>query len=331
VTRCDGSNGRINGAFAASEGASCLVTTVTQESGIPVTHYLQVDFAGFLELVDAVGGVPVFLEQPMVDAAAGVNLPQGCNLLDGRQALGFVRARQVDSDLGRVARQQRFVAALADQVASPATLLNPVRLFQVTTAAAGALTADTGLGVVDLLRLARAARGLAAGGLATYTVPTTGDTIDGASVQVPTDEAEDLYASFRDGSVLDVPAGDVEPSDVTVDVLNGAGIEGLAARGRDALTERGFRVGEVGNAETQVERTVVRHAPGFEAAAQLVAAQFPGTPVEPGGAGATGVALVVGPDAPDLFQASPAPAAPTEPGPPTPGAVGAGPAPADCG
>ncbi len=336
VTRCDGSNGRINGAFANSDGASCLVDTVTQETGIGVTHYLQVDFAGFVDLVDAVGGISVFLEQPMVDESAGVNLPQGCNLLDGRQALGFVRARKVDSDLGRIARQQRFIAQLAGEIAEPATVVNPLRLFQITSAASNALTADQGLGVFDLIRLARAGRGLAAGGLATYTVPTTADRIDDADVLVPTDEADALYASFRDGSVLDVPAGDVAPSDFTVDVLNGAGIEGLAARGRDELTERGFQVGQVGNADP-VAGTVVRHRPGFEAAAQLVAQQFPGIPVEPVAEGDADVALVVGPDGPTLFDAPTAPPPapgpePTEPapGPATPGAIGAGPVPETC-
>lgn len=340
VTRCNGSNGRINGAFANSDGASCLAATITQTSGIPVTHYMQVNFAGFVDLVDGVGGIPVYLEQPMVDLFAGVDLPQGCNVLDGRQALGFVRARTIDSDLGRIARQQRFIAELAGQVAAPATLLNPLRLFEVTSAGAGALTADSGMGVVDLARLARAGRGLAGGGLASYTVPTTAQRIDGADVLIATDEAEALFASFRDGSVLDVPAGDVSLEDFTVDVLNGAQIEGLAARGAEELTARGFRVGEIGNAQQMVDRTVVRHGPGFEAAAQLVADQFPGVPIEPGPAGTAGVQLVAGADAPALLDAQtppvqPAPtpatgAATPSPAPATPGAIGAGPVPETC-
>lgn len=335
VTRCDGSNGRINGAFGHSDGPSCLAATITETSGIPVTHYLQVNFAGFVELVDAVGGVPVFLEQPMVDRFAGVNLPQGCNVLVGRQALGFVRARTIDSDLGRIARQQRFVAELAGEVIAPSTLLNPLRLFESTGAAARSLTADRGLGAFDLFRLARAGRGLAAGGLATYTIPTEPQRIDGADVLIASDEADALFASFRDGSVLDVPAGEVSPEDFAVDVFNGAGLEGLAARGGEELTERGFRVGEIGNADALVGQTVVRHGPGFDVAAQLVASTFGGLPVEPG---TSGVQLVVGPDALALFDAQPAPApAPSAPapqtpapGPATPGAIGAGPVPETC-
>lgn len=338
VQRCDGSNGRINGAFSDSNGPSCLVETVSRASGIPVTHYLEVNFAGFVQLVDAVGGVDVFLEQPMADAAAGVDLPQGCNTLDGRTGLGFVRARTIDSDLGRIARQQRFVAQLAKAIVKPATLLNPLRLVRATSAGAGALTADSGLGVIDLLRLVRAGRGLAAGGLATYTVPATPDVIAGANVLVPGDDADDLYGRFRDGSVLDVPAGAVTPAEFTVDVFNGAGVQGVASRGRDLLTARGFRVGLVDNAEA-VEETLVRHAPGFEGAAGLVAQQLPGVTVEATAQGTSDVALVLGPDAPGLLDAAtaapqPAPApAPGAPAPaPAPPAMplGSGPVPAEC-
>lgn len=209
VTQCDGQRGRLNGAYAAG-GPSCLVQTVTDVSDIPVTHYVEVNFLGFMNLVDALGGVQVRLDEPMADRAAGIDLPAGCVQLDGRQAIGFVRARQGSSDLERVARQQRFLGEVADELTAPSTLLNPVRLFQVAGAAGQAVTADEGLGTVDLLRIARAARGFAGGGMATHTVPSTSSRVGGASVLVPQDEeAEALYARFRDGSVL---AGEPEPA-----------------------------------------------------------------------------------------------------------------------
>ncbi len=346
VSRCDGSNGRINGAYSTG-GATCLTQTVTQVSGIPVNHYMEVDFAGFVDLVDATGGVKLFLDQPMVDTSAGVNLPQGCNLLDGRSSLGFVRARYVDSDLGRIARQQRFLSELADAVVQPSTLLNPLRLFRVTGAGARALTADQGLGLLDLARLARAGRGLAAGGLATYTVPTTGDTIGGAAVQVPTDEAEAVFARFASGAVLQVPAGGaggaLQPADIVVDVLNGAGVSGLAARGAEVLSSRGFTVGEIGNAD-EVPRTVVRYGPGNEQAAQTVASQLPGVLTEAAAGGDSDLALVLGSDAENLFNApapppvtaapapapEPAPGQASEPGASVVDAIGAGEVPETC-
>lgn len=329
VERCDGTEGRINAAYAQG-GASCLVQTVAATSGVPVSHYVEVDFVGFMQIVDAVGGVQVRLDEPMVDAAAGVDLPAGCPVLTGAQALGFARARQVGGgDLGRVARQQRFLSELAGTLAAPSTLVNPARLVRVTGTAASAVTADEGTGLWDLLRLARAARGLAGGGLATYTVPTTPQTIGGAAVQVPTTGTDAVYSRFADGSILEVPppapdAAAPQPGDVTVDVLNGAGVEGLASQARDVLAGRGFVVGAVGNADL-TDRTVVLHAPGREAQALLVASQFPGVPTALSPAGGPDLALVLGADA----GLSAPPPAPAEAPPPAADTVGTG-APVEC-
>jgi LCP family protein required for cell wall assembly len=342
VRRCDGSEGRINGAFSTG-GPDCLVETVSRISRIPITHYMDVNFLGFIQLVDAAGGVSIFLEEPMVDVFAGVNLPAGCQRLDGRQAIGFVRARKVDDDLGRIARQQRFVKELANEVTAPTTLLNIPRMFNIAGSGARAITADTGLGMFDMLRLARAGRGLAGGGLATYTVPAVPQPIGGADVLVPTEDAEAVYSRFRDGSILDVPAAQeigLQPQEVTVDVLNGAGVEGLAARGGEYLSQRGFQVGQIGNADPR-PTTMVQHAPGFEEAARLVASQLPGevqTELSP--AGGPELALILGSDAdlsaPPPTEPAPAPGAAGEPpsdleaaAPPS-DAIGAGNVPDDC-
>lgn len=277
VTHCDGAQGRINAAYARG-GPSCLVRTVTGASGIGIDHYVEVNLFGFTRIVDAVGGVPIFLDEPLLDPAAGVNLPAGCHRLNGRQAVGFVRARSVDSDLGRIARQQRFIKSLAGEVISPSTLVNVPRLFRVAGSAGRTLTADSGLGVVELLQIARAARGLAGAGLATYTVPANAANIGGAAVLVPDSSADPLFARFIDGSVLDTPAEAevraLQPGDVPVEVLNGAGVAGLAARVQDYLAARGFVVTGVGNAPP-TDTTTVRHPPGQQAAARLVADQIP--------------------------------------------------------
>ena len=330
VTRCDGTQGRINGAYA-SGGPSCLVQTVSTLSGIEIDHYVEVNLLGFTRIVDAVGGVPIFLDEPLVDRFAGVDLAAGCQVLDGRTALGFVRARHVDNDLGRIARQQRFLKELAGEVISAHTLVNVPRLFRVAGAAGASVTADRTLGIVDLLRLARAARGLAGAGLATYTVPANGASIGGAAVLVPDlAQAETIFGQFRDGSILRVPTAEevaaLQPGDVPVAVRNGAGVEGLAAEAQAFLSARGFRVTDIGDAEG-VERTVVRHAPGQEAAARLLVDALPGAAAEAVD-GLDGVVLVLGPDA---RLAGPPPAPPTpqpEPGAEAP--VGSAPVPAEC-
>ena len=331
VTACDGQEGRINAAYARL-GPSCLVQTVSAFTGIAIDHYVEVNLFGFVQIVDAVGGVPIYLEAPLVDAFANLDLSAGCHVLDGTEAIGFVRSRMVDSDLGRIARQQRFLRELAEEVVSPSTVVNVPRLFRVAGSAGRSLVADEGLGLIDLARLARAARGLAGSGLATYTVPANAANIGGAAVLVPDPaQAEPLLAAFRDGSILDIPPAPdvsaVQPGDVPVQVLNGAGLEGLAAQARSYLEARGFSVTGTGNAEP-TPTTVVRHAPGLEAAAQLVADQVPGASIAEDPQ-ADGVVLVLGPDA-DFSQPAPPPmtddpaAAPEVP-------LGAAPVPEDCG
>lgn len=216
VTRCDGSQGRVNVAYALG-GPTCMAETINQVSGIPVTHYVEVNFLGFIRIVDAVGGVTVYFEEPFADLPAGIDVPAGCQRLDGRRAIGYVRARTDGGDLGRIARQQRFIGELAQEVTSPETLLNPVRLFAVGGAAGRSVTASQNLGTFGLLRLARAGRGFAGAGLATYTVPGTVSRVGGASVVVPDQEAADaLFGQFRDGSILrppeepDAPAPDAD-------------------------------------------------------------------------------------------------------------------------
>lgn len=321
VTRCDGTRGRINGAYSTG-GPSCLAETISATSGIPITHYAEVNLAGLKTLVDAVGGVTLFLDAPLADRAAGIDLPAGCVTLDGTQALGFVRARSVDSDLGRIGRQQRFIAELADEVMTPERLANPVALFEVAGAGASALTVDQGFGPIDLLRLGRAGRGFAGAGLASYTVPTTADRFGDAAVLAPVEaEAEGLYQQFRDGSILAVAAAPAGPADVTVDVRNGAGEVGLAGAVAEALRGQGFGIGEVGNAELAAA-TVVRHPPGLQAAAALVASRVAGatTAVTEG---SDRIELVLAPGATVTAAEPPATAAPADPAAPPP-------APADC-
>jgi LCP family protein required for cell wall assembly len=208
VTRCDGTWGRINGAYTAG-GPTCLTQTVGQLTGIGIDDYLEINLFGLSRIVDAAGGVPIELDQPLLDRAAGANLPAGCVVLDSRTALGYIRARNADSsaDLGRIARQQRFLAALSHKVTSPKTLVNVPRLLRMAAAAGSSVTADQGLGPIDLVRLARGARDLAGAGLATYTVPGRPKTIGGADLLVPDrDAAGALFAQFRDGSILRAPA-----------------------------------------------------------------------------------------------------------------------------
>ncbi|GAA4951076.1 hypothetical protein GCM10023238_16740 [Streptomyces heliomycini] len=126
--------------------SSCAIRTVEKPTDIRVDHHVVVDFAGFKDVIDAVGGVGVCPREP--DEDAGPGLPAGRVTPNGEQALGHVRARKAlgdGSDTGRMERRQRFLGALAHTRGGNDVLLNPVRPYPVLDAAASSLTTDPGL------------------------------------------------------------------------------------------------------------------------------------------------------------------------------------------
>ncbi|WP_394328557.1 LCP family protein [Mycobacterium avium] len=166
---------KINAAFAMG-GATLLVRTVEQATGLRIAHYAEIGFGGFAALVDALGGVRVCPQAPMHDPLAGLDLPAGCQTLDGRNALGYVRSRDTPrADLDRMVNQRQFVAALLHRAASPAVWLNPWRWYAAPRAVADSLTVDRADHAWDLARLGWALHGSPA----TVTVPigefTSGD------------------------------------------------------------------------------------------------------------------------------------------------------------
>lgn len=194
---------KINAAYAFG-GPALLVQTVEQATGVHVDGYVEVGFDGFYRIVEAVGGVEVCLEQPMADERAGIDLPAGCQVLGGADALGYVRARYSDprGDLGRVERQREFLQALAQRATSPAVLLNPLRSVPLAVATGQALTVDTGMGPVDLGRFSLAMLRSTGPGGQMLTVPIGGDaTTDVGSVLLwDSEKAPALWAAVRDGT-----------------------------------------------------------------------------------------------------------------------------------
>ncbi|MGW6862572.1 LCP family protein [Streptomyces xanthophaeus] len=140
-------------------GAACTIRTVEKLTGIRIDHHMVIDFGGFKQMVDAVGGVEVCLKEPMDDSEAKLKLPAGRQVLEGEQALGFVRARYSlgnGSDTERMQRQQQFLGSLVKKVQSNGVLLNPTRLYPLLDAATSSVTTDPGLaslrGLYELVR-----------------------------------------------------------------------------------------------------------------------------------------------------------------------------------
>ncbi len=150
---------KINAAFALG-GAPLLAQTVEQATGLRLDHYAEIGFGGFARVVDALGGVTMCPTEPISDPLAGIELPAGCQTLDGRNALGYVRSRATPrADLDRMVHQREFMSALLHRAASPAVWLNPWRWYSVPQAAVDALAVDTDDHIWDLARLGWALRG----------------------------------------------------------------------------------------------------------------------------------------------------------------------------
>lgn len=213
VTRCDGSRGKINSAYAIGEqdgaGPSCVVQTVANLTGVAIDHYVQVNLAGFIDVVDALGGVEMYLDEPLQDPAAGLDLPEGCVKLDGQQALAFARARKSldgGSDLGRIARQQRLLREIVQEAADADTLANVPELFSVVAAAGRAVETDSDLSLNVVRRLVLTFRGVEADDVAMFTVPASEDSSGAGSYLVPNDESEEVFERFADGTLGEEPA-----------------------------------------------------------------------------------------------------------------------------
>jgi LCP family protein required for cell wall assembly len=202
---------RINVAYR--EGAPVVVRTVTRALGIPIHHYLEIDFQGFKDLVDAVGGVTVCVEWPTRDRNTGLYIKPGCKNLNGVQSLAYARSRyfeekvdgqwRVDgtSDIGRGKRQRLFTALLM-QTAVNRTLGDPFRAGTIMDGATGALLVDERL---DLLEFARLMRPAAGGKLRRFSLDTYGDTVRGNSVLRLADSTAPTLAFYAGNGPAPVP------------------------------------------------------------------------------------------------------------------------------
>jgi len=211
------SEAMINSAFSRGWAAggdlasavACAWVTVESATGVRIDHVALVDFAGFEQMVDAVGGVEIYLDEPMRDwsSSTRLDLPAGRNHLDGPQALDFVRARFVvgtdGSDIARIANQQQLLGALARKV-SASDVSDTVALTRLLNATLSSMTIDSGLTMGDATSLAMSLRSVRADDIVFVTVPFA------AAPQNPnrvvwTSEADELWAAM----IADTPVTDV--------------------------------------------------------------------------------------------------------------------------
>lgn len=259
-------------------GPALMVETVEDFLGVPVNHYMDIDFDGFIQIVDSLGGVWIDVDTEIDDPKASSHgsytaqrIEKGYQQLDGDHALTFVRSRDFpDADFTRMRHQQQFFKALADQATNLENVLKiPGMVKDVSQFMA------TDMGITQIIDVAMALRDMGSANVQTATVMG-----EWKSPYVWPDEERKqfLVAAMMEGRSFEetvVADTRIEPSTVTVTIKNGAGIEGSATATADILRGHGYAIGEVGNANQFVyDETLVVYKTD-RAAAMQVAADLP--------------------------------------------------------
>jgi LCP family protein required for cell wall assembly len=283
-------------------GPQLTVRTIERVTGVRIDHYIEVNFLGFVKMVDALGGVTICTEEAINDKKSGLRLPAGKNHLDGVKGLAFARARYSltgGSDLPRIGRQQDFMAAMMQQALSTSTLTDPVKFTRFMNAALKSVRVDPGL-ASNVTALARQLRGLSTDSVVFADVPLANPnymvSINGSAPQSTVlwdgRAAGSLFRDIRrDQPIIKPPPSPapaatasprttppVPPGKITVRVLNGVGTPGLARKAAGQLRAAGFTAVVVPGTTSRIghKTTVIQYGPGRETAAKTLAAAIPG-------------------------------------------------------
>lgn len=193
---------KLNAAFSFG-GAPLLISTLEGATGLRIDHYIEINFLGFKNIIDALGGIDVCVKRDINDPKSYLTLKAGLQTLDGLQALRYVRTRYFDGrgDIGRMERQQEFMSAVLRKASSTGTLLNPIKLVNFFNAAIKTVTTDEELDKNDLLTLGKQLKNLSANNVRTLTVPLSNANarVDGLGSVVLWDEvlAPDLFDRLK--------------------------------------------------------------------------------------------------------------------------------------
>ncbi|WP_344838368.1 LCP family protein [Actinocorallia longicatena] len=290
----------INSAFAYG-GATCTVQTVEALTKIRVDHYLKVDFTGFKNIVDALGGVEICAPYPFTDRDSKLTITKsGRQKINGEQALGWVRVRHIGdgTDIGRIQRQQQFLSSVIKKATSQGVLTNPLKLTKFVNAATKSLSADRGFSGGTIIDLAGKLKGLNLAQIEFKTIPwryalpaerKAHKDWNGRVFWLP--QAEDLFTALRQDNKVPAPADTPKPaattatrpipaSKIKVRLYNGTLTSGLAGRAVTTLAAKKYQA-SLGSTTTYaggtLPRTLLRFGPGAKAAAAQVAALLPGT------------------------------------------------------
>lgn len=256
-------------------GPACTVKGVEELTGVHIDHFMVINFQGFKDVVNALGGVDICLTKAVNDPKSGLVLPAGNQTVRDEDALAFVRARKTlgdGSDIQRIKRQQQFLSSMIRKATSAGILLNPSALYSLLDVASQSLTTDSGLaGTGALQDFILSVRDMKPEDITFLTAPWK-ERGDGANVVIDTEAAQPLWDAIKNDTVYapiaktsgtGQPRLRVAPSSIEINVLNGTSTAGLASKAAEELQKAGFIVINVGDADasTYTESTI-KFAPG---------------------------------------------------------------------
>ena len=278
---------KINAAYGLG-GPKLVVQTVEADTGLTINDFIQVNFLGFVRVIDALGGVNICLPFAVDDPYSGLHLSKGRHHVSGITALEYARDRHsfATSDLARIQDQQRLLSSMLSEAISSGTLGNPVKLDRFLRAALAAIKVDQGLNVAAL---ADQMRGISPGDVRFMTVP-----ISDYNYQAPTGqlallwdakESQALFSELKNDQPATKPAPrpartasqKLHRRQVPVEVWNGTLIGGLSATTGADLTRLGFPVKDgLTWPVHDISQTLIEYPPGDAAGARLVRKVIPG-------------------------------------------------------
>ncbi|MFH0519804.1 LCP family protein [Streptomyces sp. M41] len=195
---------KLNAAYS-EDGPELLVRTVEANTNLRIDHYVEIGFAGFANIVDSVGGVEIDIPQDIKDSKSGADFKKGKQTLNGEESLAFVRTRYAlaGSDLDRTKNQQKFLSALANQVATPGTVLNPFKLYPTMGAGLDSLIVDKDMSLWDLASMFWAMKSVSGGEGKSMNMPISGNAANG-NLQWDTAKVKTLVEQLKNDEKVTV-------------------------------------------------------------------------------------------------------------------------------
>jgi LCP family protein required for cell wall assembly len=246
-------------------GPVCTWKTFETVTGIHLDHFIELDFTGFEQIVDDLGGVTICLPFAIDDPQSGLDLSAGRHHVFGHEALAFWRTREGvgdGSDLERIQRDQYLMVALVQGMEHSGLLHSPSKILKVVRDATNAMTTDLGLDQNAMLQIADSLSGINSSSVQFITAPNIAYPPNDNDVEFEQPEASELFTAIQHDMTLPkatknsksakkstTPTLDAAPSKVNVEVLNGSGIQGEAGQAGSDLTNEGFNVVGTGDAD----------------------------------------------------------------------------------